>query len=136
MKTSAELRLTHVTDPVSGTGAKGPWTKSTFIFTSGNDTIPITAFNHEVPPQGLYNVEFFIEGREYNGKYYTNLNLSKLTPVTTLMNTTDSPVYHGQPVLDQPQGWQPPTTEDMRQARNAKLQTNAAKAEAVNDLPF
>lgn len=131
MKQKATLILTHVTEPVTGTGQKGPWTKHTFIFTSGNDTIAMDAFNFEGDPPptgGSYDVEFYLESREYNGKYYTNCKLANIT----------HPERPPTPVDTHPQPRQ--TSMDMGNPRQAversRQRTEQLAATQENDLPF
>lgn len=127
MKQKATLTLTHVTDPVTGTGKNGEWSKRTFVFTTGTDTLPIVAwnYNHELPPIGrAYDVEFSIKGREYNGNYYTDLTLDNI----------DMPQPPAQP---QPQQATIPGGSVRDQAvQRSQQRTAQLAAEQVNDLPF
>ena len=133
MKQKATLTLTMITDPVTGNGTKGPWSKRTFVFTSGTDTIPMIAWNMdgEMPPTGhAYDVEYYINGREYNGNYYVDLKLDNIThterPAVPELLPNGTAV---QPHL------LPPTTANQAVQRSRQRSEQLA-ATQENDLPF
>lgn len=121
MKIVEELTLTHATDMITGEGQRGAWTKTTLVFTSGSDTIPVTAFNHAIPSPGRYKVELIVDGRMYNDKYYPEIRLVHLEPMHEQVNANVQ--------LAQPQ----PQQASMKEQLMAR---NNVDAEAVNDLPF
>jgi len=70
-----------------GTSARGPWHRQDVVFemNSGNFTrkICVKFFNKESEVSALregavYNVSIDIESREYNGRWYTDLNVWRI----------------------------------------------------------
>ena len=102
----------------SGSSARGPWTKQEFIleFPDGNFTAKacFLAWGQEkVQDLGKYQVgdkvkvSFNLKSREYNGRWYNDLQIWKIAP---------APAYQQAPA---------PTLEDM-----------PADSEGAEDLPF
>ena len=77
-------KITHVLETVTGTSAKGDWTKQGFVLieTEGDypKSIAFDAFNKgfNLKVGDLVDVSINIESREYNGKWYTNIGAWKV----------------------------------------------------------
>lgn len=86
-------KIKEVLDTVSGTSSRGSWTKATVIVEHGDgaytDTYPMQAFGEEKIQQAKElsgaqaDVKFSVQGREYNGRWYADLRLQFVAPVTT-----------------------------------------------------
>ena len=119
----------------SGSSARGPWAKQEFIleYPDGNFTAKVcfTAFGQDrVQDLGKYQVgdkvkvSFNLKSREYNGRWYNDLQIWKIAPAGA--------VQPAAPALAQPAPQAPaypqapaPTFEDM-----------PADSEGEEDLPF
>ena len=75
----------------SGQGAKGPWTKQSFIIETIEQypkKVCIIAWNENVKrvadinPESTVKAAINIESREYNGKWYTDIRLWKIEVVS------------------------------------------------------
>lgn len=83
--------VADVRDSASGVSQNGnAWTKATVIIEhkDGNytDTYPMQAFGEKVQQAealkgGYADVKFDIRGREYNGRWYTDVRLQFIKPV-------------------------------------------------------
>ena len=83
----------------TGEGARGPWTKQTFI-TETIETYPkkiaFIAFNEPVQqlktihPGTTMKVNFRVESREYNGRWYTDIRAVSISPL--MANASAEPV--------------------------------------------
>lgn len=76
-------KLTQIGQATEGTSAKGPWRKAVAIFETEEQypkTVAVGFFNAKldevtkIPLGSTCKVKFDIESREWNGKWYTNLN--------------------------------------------------------------
>jgi hypothetical protein len=119
----------------SGNSARGPWAKQEFIleYPDGNFTAKacFTAWGQDkVQDLGKYQVgdkvkvSFNLKSREYNGRWYNDLQIWKIAPAGT------QPVQPAPPAQPAPQApaWAPapaPTLEDM-----------PADTAGEEDLPF
>lgn len=77
-----EGKIVQILAPQTGTSAKGEWKKQEFIVETQeqyprkvcvgvfNDKIPLSSFNEGAMVKVYVNVE----SREFNGKWYTNIN--------------------------------------------------------------
>ena len=81
METTA--KLTQITNATEGTSQKGPWRKATVVFETQEQypkTLAVDFFNTrleqatKIPLGTVCKVGFDISSREFNGKWYTNLN--------------------------------------------------------------
>lgn len=74
-------RVIEVLEVKSGSGANGDWTSQDFVIeTDGQyaDKICFTCFKKAVPAVGqIVNVHFNPKSKEYNGRWFTNLNVWK-----------------------------------------------------------
>ena len=111
----------------SGSSARGPWTKQEFIleFPDGNFTAKacFLAWGQEkVQDLGKYQVgdkvkvSFNLKSREYNGRWYNDLQIWKIAPAPQARSFAQAPAYQQAPA---------PTLEDM-----------PADSEGAEDLPF
>ena len=123
----------------SGNSARGPWAKQEFIleFPDGNFTAKacFTAWGQEkVQDLGKYQVgdkvkvSFNLKSREYNGRWYNDLQIWKIAPAGAAAQPAPAqPAPQARPAAQAP-AWQQapaPTIEDM-----------PADSEGAEDLPF
>ena len=122
----------------SGSSARGPWTKQEFIleFPDGNFTAKacFLAWGQEkVQDLGKYQVgdkvkvSFNLKSREYNGRWYNDLQIWKIAPAGAQPAPVQQPAPQAKPA-PQAAAWQQapaPTLEDM-----------PADSEGAEDLPF
>lgn len=78
-------RMFQVLEPITGESANGPWKKQEFVietmdqypkkinFSVWNDKIQLSS----LAANAVITVYFDAESREYNGRWYTNLNAYK-----------------------------------------------------------
>ena len=122
----------------SGNSARGPWAKQEFIleFPDGNFTAKacFTAWGQEkVQDLGKYQVgdkvkvSFNLKSREYNGRWYNDLQIWKIAPAGAQPAAPAQPAPQARPVAQAPAYQQAPapTLEDM-----------PADTEGAEDLPF
>ncbi len=122
----------------SGNSARGPWAKQEFIleFPDGNFTAKacFTAWGQEkVQDLGKYQVgdkvkvSFNLKSREYNGRWYNDLQIWKIVPAGAQPAAPAQPAPQARPVAQAPAYPQAPapTLEDM-----------PADTEGAEDLPF
>ena len=122
----------------SGNSARGPWAKQEFIleFPDGNFTAKacFTAWGQEkVQDLGKYQVgdkvkvSFNLKSREYNGRWYNDLQIWKIAPAGAQPAAPAQPAPQARPVAQAPAYQQAPapTLEDM-----------PADTEGTEDLPF
>ena len=122
----------------SGNSARGPWAKQEFIleFPDGNFTAKacFTAWGQDkVQDLGKYQVgdkvkvSFNLKSREYNGRWYNDLQIWKIAPAGAQPAAPAQPAPQAKPAPQAP-AWQQapaPTLEDM-----------PADSEGEEDLPF
>lgn len=71
----------------SGTNTKGSWTRLTVVVETSsqfNNTVPVQFFNpaFQTPSKGQeVEIDYFVGGREYQGKYYAQIDGSQLIVV-------------------------------------------------------
>ena len=122
----------------SGSSARGPWAKQEFIleFPDGNFTAKacFTAWGQEkVQDLGKYQVgdkvkvSFNLKSREYNGRWYNDLQIWKIAPAGAQPAAPAQPAPQARPFAQAPAYQQAPapTLEDM-----------PADSEGAEDLPF
>ena len=122
----------------SGSSARGPWTKQEFIleFPDGNFTAKacFLAWGQEkVQDLGKYQVgdkvkvSFNLKSREYNGRWYNDLQIWKIAPAGAQPAAPAQPAPQARPFAQAPAYQQAPapTLEDM-----------PADSEGAEDLPF
>ena len=122
----------------SGSSARGPWTKQEFIleFPDGNFTAKacFTAWGQEkVQDLGKYQVgdkvkvSFNLKSREYNGRWYNDLQIWKIAPAGAQPAAPAQPAPQARSFAQAPAYQQAPapTLEDM-----------PADSEGAEDLPF
>ena len=83
----------EVTDVQNGTSQRSGqgWTKATVILEQGeyNDTFPMTVFGEDRVRQVTdlvghrADIKFDIRGREYNGRWFADVNLRYINPLDT-----------------------------------------------------
>ena len=123
----------------SGSSARGPWTKQEFIleFPDGNFTAKacFLAWGQEkVQDLGKYQVgdkvkvSFNLKSREYNGRWYNDLQIWKIAPAGA---QPAAPVQ--QPA---PQAKPAPQAAAWQQAPAPTLEDMPADSEGAEDLPF
>ena len=122
----------------SGNSARGPWAKQEFIleYPDGNFTAKacFTAWGQDkVQDLGKYQVgdkvkvSFNLKSREYNGRWYNDLQIWKIAPAGAQPAAPAQPAPQAEPAPQAP-AWQQapaPTLEDM-----------PADSEGEEDLPF
>ena len=122
----------------SGNSARGPWVKQEFVleYPDGNFTAKACFLawgQDKVQDLGKYQVgdkvkvSFNLKSREYNGRWYNDLQIWKIAPVGAQPAAPVQPAPQTQPAPQAP-AWQQapaPTVEDM-----------PADSEGVEDLPF
>ena len=122
----------------SGSSARGPWTKQEFIleFPDGNFTAKacFLAWGQEkVQDLGKYQVgdkvkvSFNLKSREYNGRWYNDLQIWKIAPAGA------QPAAPAQPA---PQAKPAPQAAAWQQAPAPTLEDMPADSEGAEDLPF
>ena len=122
----------------SGSSARGPWAKQEFIleFPDGNFTAKacFTAWGQEkVQDLGKYQVgdkvkvSFNLKSREYNGRWYNDLQIWKIAPAGA------QPAAPAQPA---PQAKPAPQAAAWQQAPAPTLEDMPADSEGAEDLPF
>ena len=122
----------------SGSSARGPWAKQEFIleFPDGNFTAKacFTAWGQDkVQDLGKYQVgdkvkvSFNLKSREYNGRWYNDLQIWKIAPAGAQPAAPAQPAPQARPFAQAPAYQQAPapTLEDM-----------PADSEGAEDLPF
>ena len=122
----------------SGSSARGPWTKQEFIleFPDGNFTAKacFLAWGQEkVQDLGKYQVgdkvkvSFNLKSREYNGRWYNDLQLGTIAPAGAQPAAPAQPAPQARSFAQAPAYQQAPapTLEDM-----------PADSEGAEDLPF
>ena len=123
----------------SGNSARGPWAKQEFIleFPDGNFTAKacFTAWGQEkVQDLGKYQVgdkvkvSFNLKSREYNGRWYNDLQIWKIAPAGAAAQPAPAqPAPQARPASQAPAYQQAPapTLEDM-----------PADSDGAEDLPF
>ena len=118
----------------SGSSARGPWTKQEFIleYPDGNFTAKacFLAWGQEkVQDLGKYQVgdkvkvSFNLKSREYNGRWYNDLQIWKIAPATA-------------PAQPAPQAQSAPQAPAFPQAPAPTLEDMPADSDAGEDLPF
>ena len=122
----------------SGNSARGPWAKQEFIleFPDGNFTAKacFLAWGQEkVQDLGKYQVgdkvkvSFNLKSREYNGRWYNDLQIWKIAPAGAQPAAPAQPAPQARPAAQAPAYPQAPapTLEDM-----------PADSDGAEDLPF
>ena len=123
----------------SGSSARGPWTKQEFIleFPDGNFTAKacFTAWGQDkVQDLGKYQVgdkvkvSFNLKSREYNGRWYNDLQIWKIAPAGA------QPAAPAQQPA--PQAKPAPQAAAWQQAPAPTLEDMPADSEGAEDLPF
>ena len=122
----------------SGNSARGPWAKQEFIleYPDGNFTAKacFTAWGQDkVQDLGKYQVgdkvkvSFNLKSREYNGRWYNDLQIWKIAPAGA------QPAAPAQPA---PQAKPAPQAAAWQQAPAPTLEDMPADSEGEEDLPF
>ena len=122
----------------SGNSARGPWAKQEFIleYPDGNFTAKacFTAWGQDkVQDLGKYQVgdkvkvSFNLKSREYNGRWYNDLQIWKIAPAGS------QPAAPAQPA---PQAKPAPQAAAWQQAPAPTLEDMPADSEGAEDLPF
>ena len=122
----------------SGNSARGPWAKQEFIleYPDGNFTAKacFTAWGQDkVQDLGKYQVgdkvkvSFNLKSREYNGRWYNDLQIWKIAPAGAQPAAPAQPALQARPAAQAPAYPQAPapTLEDM-----------PADSDGAEDLPF
>ena len=80
-------QITQILEEQTGESPKGKWVKRSFLLETDDQypkQIKIDAFGEKCNPEFIklnntVEVEINIESREFNGKYYTNVNAFKIS---------------------------------------------------------
>jgi len=90
----------------TGEGQRGPWVKQTFIaetIETYPKKIAFTAFNEPVEqlkniaPGATVKINFRVESREYNGRWYSDVRANSITPIMATATPSAAPVYNAVP---------------------------------------
>ncbi|MBQ1780439.1 MAG: DUF3127 domain-containing protein [Bacteroidales bacterium] len=93
MEFTATLTFIRLTDYQEGTSAKGAWKKQGAVFETRDNypkTIAVSAFNGwadalaNCQPNAAYDIKFDISSREWNGKWYTDIQVHGVTAHATV----------------------------------------------------
>ena len=125
----------------SGNSARGPWAKQEFIleYPDGNFTAKacFTAWGQDkVQDLGKYQVgdkvkvSFNLKSREYNGRWYNDLQIWKLAPAGAVQ--PEAPAQGAAPARPAAQ----PAPQAWPQAPAPTLEDMPADPEGEEDLPF
>ena len=143
----AFVRLGQYTEGTSQSTGK-EWRKQDVVFETLGDypkTIVITFFNDKADATqnlvegAVYEVNFDIESREFNGKYYTNLNGWLIVDPQQQQQTQQQPQQQRQPQQQQRPQQQRPAAQrpPMRQQQRPPQQQNINyEDDYSDDLPF
>ncbi len=126
-----EGKVLQMLPPQSGESARGKWLRQDVIFELQQEfsrRVCARFFNKESELQklhvgGLYTVSFNLESREYNGRWYTDVNVWRVQP-------------HDQPQQAAPAYDAPMPESDPFGEPAAPAGTTAAPSSEVDDLPF
>jgi hypothetical protein len=89
----------------SGEGQRGPWVKQTFVaetIETYPKKIAFIAFNEPVQqlktiaPGATIKINFRVESREYNGRWYSDIRANSITPIMASVPGA-APVYNAVP---------------------------------------
>lgn len=106
-------RIVQILDVIKGTSSKGEWTKQEFIIeTEGQypKRISMTLFNDKFNVLGSFkagdtaNVSFSVESREYQGRWFTNVNafkIEKVQEVAQQQNAVNAPAFEPLPPTEE-----------------------------------
>lgn len=93
MSFTVKGKLEKVLDTVTGTSTKGEWKKKEFVISTQDEqyskTICFTLFNDKVSliegfqPGIDLEIAFNLESREYQGRYFHNVNAWRIQPAMT-----------------------------------------------------
>ncbi len=126
-----EGKVLQMLPPQSGESARGKWLRQDVIFELQQEfsrRVCARFFNKESELQklhvgGLYTVSFNLESREYNGRWYTDVNVWRVQP-------------HDQPQPAAPAYDAPMPESDPFAGGSTTGGTTAAPSSEVDDLPF
>lgn len=135
MSFTVKGKLEKILDEVTGTSTRGEWKKREFVITTQDEqyakTICFTLFNDKVSliegfqPGTELEIAFNLESREYQGRYFHNVNAWRIQPA---MAAAPGAPQGTVPQFD-PNAYAAPATSN----NNA----NAGSADADDDdLPF
>jgi len=76
----------HEVQTQTGKGEKGDWKRTTIVVETAskfNNLVPISFFNEDISASkgDEVEVDFYVGGREYQGKYYAQLDGNNVTVV-------------------------------------------------------
>lgn len=117
---------------VEGEGARGHWIRGGFVIEYGEEYPRKVAFScfgetkvqqaNSIPAGQPLQVSFNLESREFNGRYYTELNVTHI-----LLLPAQQPAYYQPPVQQQFQPAQAFQPAPVQQARPAPAPQPAAQ---------
>jgi len=91
MSFKAKGKILQILPELKGTSARGEWKKQDFVIETADDQFPrkicFTLFNDKtsalesIKPNMQVEVSFSIESREYNEKWFTNVNAFRIERV-------------------------------------------------------
>lgn len=132
--------VTHILPTQSGMGSKGEWHKSGFVIETEGQHPKAIAFvcwglsiMNEVHIGGVVEVEFSVESREYQGRWYTDARASKVMELSKPKTFTQSKPKP-QPEVRNEMVWPDETPGEML----SKIQSKEDKPQAdeEDNLPF
>ncbi len=137
-----------------GKSSGRPWKKREWVMETGGGMYPrkvkIQAFGDRADAIQLqvgqaYAISFEIESREYNGRWYTDINAIAARPLASMGVGMQPQQAYGQPPYGQPAPAQPAPAQPAAPAQQAQFGAPAAPAVSdpfaggdnnTDDLPF
>lgn len=94
-------KVLQILPEIKGTSARGEWKKQDFILETADEQFPkkicFTLFNdkngtfEKIKPNMEVEVSFSIESREYNERWFSNINAFRVEPVQQGGNAGNTP---------------------------------------------
>jgi len=94
-------KILQILPEIKGVSARGEWKKQDFILETAEEQFPkkicFTLFNDKngtfdrIKPNMEVEVSFSIESREYNEKWFSNINAFRVEPVIQNTNSQNDP---------------------------------------------
>lgn len=128
-----------------GKNSGRPWKKREWVLETGGGMYPrkvkIQAFNDRADALQLevgkaYAISIEIESREFNGRWYTDVNAIAARPVTSLGVGAPAQPAYGQPAPAQSVSAQPAATPFGSQPASGATDPFAGGDNSTDDLPF
>lgn len=97
----------HEVQTQTGKGEKGEWKRTTLVIETAskyNNLVPISFFNEDISANkgDEVEVDFYVGGREYQGRYFAQLDGNKVEVLRKEVQSTDSIRNAPDPEVRQP----------------------------------